>query len=67
MSFFARIADKNGGSVARGKTSFFCRIIFPVLLEKQNFCKHLLSNLFVINILLTIGNAEFTKRSLLPE
>ena len=51
MWFFARIADKNGGSVARGKTSSFCRIIFPVLLEKENFCKHLLSNLFVINIL----------------
>ena len=37
MSFFARRADKNGGSVARSKTSSSCTILFPVYLKRRIF------------------------------
>ena len=50
---------KNGGSVARGKTSSSCTILFPFNL-KQNFCKHLLSNLFVIDKLRFLGQIFFS-------
>ena len=56
-------ADKNGGSVAGGKTSSSCIILFPNYLKRRIF-----ANLFVINKLqflgqiFLLGNVEFTKR-----
>ena len=41
VSFFTWSADKNGGSVARGKTSSSCSILFPVYLKRrisENIC-----------------------------
>ena len=57
VSFFAWSADKNdGSSVARGNTSSSCSILFPIYLKRRiHFCKHLLSNLFVIKILRFLG------------
>ena len=51
MSFFTWSADKNGGSVARFKTSSSCSILFSIYLKLRILYKHLLSNLFFINIL----------------
>ena len=41
VSFFTWSADKNGGSVARGKTSSSCSILFPTYLKRrisENIC-----------------------------
>ena len=41
VSFFTWSADKNGGSVARGKTSSSCNILFPTYLKRrisENIC-----------------------------
>ena len=40
-AFFAWSVDKNDGLVARGKTSSFCTILFPIYLKRisfANFC-----------------------------
>ena len=59
--FFAWSADKNGGSVARGKRSYSCSILF-YLLESNDFCKHLFSNLFVINKLRFLGQIFLVRK-----
>ena len=41
VSFFTWSGDKNGGSVARGKTSSSCSILFPTYLKRrisENIC-----------------------------
>ena len=62
MSFFTRSADKNGGSVARFKTSPSCSILFPIYLKLRILYKHLLSNLFFINILRFLGQMFLVRK-----
>ena len=66
-------ADKNGGSVGRGKTSSSYSIFFPIYLKRRistNICFQicLLPIYFDFGAkFVLLGNAEFTKRSLLRE
>ena len=62
MSFFTWSADKNGGSVARFKTSSSFRINFPIYLKLRILYKHLLSNLFFINILRFLGQIFLVRK-----
>ena len=62
MSFFTWSADKNGGSVARFKTSSSCSILFPIYLKLRILYKHLLSNLFFINILRFLGQIFLVRK-----
>ena len=62
MSFFTWSADKNGGSLARFKTSSSCSILFPIYLKLRILYKHLLSNLFFINILRFLGQIFLVRK-----
>ena len=74
MSFFARSADKNGGSVARSKKSSSCSILSPRYLKSRISANIYfeISSLSQIKFdfwakYFLIGNAEVTKRPLLRE
>ena len=73
MPLFAWSADKNSGSVARGKTSSSYSILFPINLKRiisMNICFQICLSWIYFDFwakFFLLGNAEFTKRPLLRE